>query len=212
MNDSGIDILPIYKYTKREWAKDFIQRGRIYVSTASSLNDPSLNAAIRDDELVVNAITDDSTTKVLLVNHEMLETEKQIPTIGDIEFTLELAKPVDFYVLCFSMECNGQTLAQFEDYDTCISIGDHERFVRAIYSEFERFVGRWRCLAGPVEYYQPRSIKLLPETVFFHKDQKYAYQQEYRIVFYPNDPYQKLESMFLEIGSLEHYCSIIEFD
>jgi len=212
MNDTDIDILPIYKYTKREWAEDFLQRGRIYVSTASSLNDPSLNAAIRDDELVVNAITNDSTTKVFLGNQETLETEKQIPTIGDIEFTLELAKPVDYYVMCFSMECNRHTLAQFEHYDTCVAIGDHVRFVRAVYSEFERFTGRWRCVARPVEYYQPRSINRLPETVFFHKDQTYAYQQEYRIVLYPNDAYKKLESMYIEIGSLEHYCEIIEFD
>ena len=84
MNNSGIDTLPIYKYTRREWAVDFVKRGRIYVSTASSLNDPSLNAAIRDDELVVNAITDDSTTKVFQVNQETFETEKQIPTIGEI--------------------------------------------------------------------------------------------------------------------------------
>ena len=146
------------------------------------------------------------------MNQETFETEKQIPTIGEIQFTLELAKPVDYYVMCFSMECNRQTLAQFEEYDTCIAIRDHERFARAVYSEFERYAGRWRCLARPVEYYQPRSIERLPASVFFHKDQTYAYQQEYWIVLYPNDPYKKLECMFIEIGSLEHYCHIIEVD
>lgn len=203
--DVSATKLPIYKFTQLAFAEDFI-RGHIRVAPASSYNDPSLELAVRDNELEVTAVTDKSTTKVYKVDQNTLEVEREIPTIVDITFALESV--VDYYVLCFTGIFTKRLYSDFKA-NACVVISDYERFVKRVFNEFEGYAGKWSGQADFVTYYDPRQLQTMPNSVFFQKEIRYGYQNEYRIVIRPPKNFTKFEPFFVEIGDISSYCEIL---
>jgi hypothetical protein len=82
-NIGGIKSNRLYKFGKEKHLNEMIDHGKIRISTASFYSDPSLNNAIRDDELSFTIKS--RTHKHIFKNKENV----QIPAVGAVEFKLE---------------------------------------------------------------------------------------------------------------------------
>jgi hypothetical protein len=204
----GINLKGDYlvKYGEQRYLRPMLEKGILRIAPASSYDDPSLNQARKDTELEASILLEPSETKVELVNEQTLESERPIEVIGNLTATMNCNS--DYYVFCLSMEYNARFFDDFEA-DSCLIIRQPIKFVEKLYRDFsQRFPG-WRGRATGVTYYDPLLIAQMPESVFFHKHCRYAYQKEYRIVLLPPKPIKKLEPFFLELGNLEEFCDLV---
>jgi len=204
----GINLSDDYlvKYSKQCFLRPMFEKGELRIAPASSYNDPSLNQAQKDSELERSILLDPSETKIELVDEHTLKSEKRIEAIGNITATIDCTS--DYYVYCLSLVYDARLFDDFEA-DSCVVIHEPIKFVERLYKDFaQRFPG-WRGRATGVAYYDPLLIAQMPESVFFHKHFRYAYQKEYRIVLLPPKPVKRLEPFFVGLGSLEEFCDFV---
>lgn len=84
----------IYKFGKYKYLKEMFEKGSIRICAASSYNDPSLNSAIRDDELNLNIQVKANSIEIIEKNGSYTKTK------GKIDF--HLRSPTNYYVYCFA--------------------------------------------------------------------------------------------------------------
>jgi hypothetical protein len=118
------------KYGRREHLAELVGRGAVRISLASTYADPSLNPAIRDDELKFSVHFPPGT--VLRMQMDSGEYD-DIPGIhGLLTHTRECG---DYYVFCASSEFDPRLFDTFDSrYDACVLIHDWEALVNAIKS------------------------------------------------------------------------------
>ncbi len=174
--------------------------GKIRISPASFYSDPSLNNAIRDDEL--------SFTIKSRANKHVFKNEEnvKIPAIGNVEFKLEAQ--TNYFVHCFS---SNYTLREFDDFeaDTCIVIKEPSLFIKKMMSCVKENKQKFRGFASGVKYIDPLNVSPSEVDIFFAKHFKYTYQNEYRAIWLPMVATKFLEPFFIEVGSMHKYAEII---
>ncbi|MGZ8929055.1 MAG: hypothetical protein ACXW03_11425 [Methylobacter sp.] len=108
----GVKANQLYKFGKADHLNEMFERGKVRISPASFYCDPSLNNAIRDDELsfAIKSRTDRHVFK----NKENVK----IPAVGNVEYKLEAQ--TNYFVHCFSSRVRSQ-LSQIT-VDTRLSI------------------------------------------------------------------------------------------
>jgi hypothetical protein len=190
----------LYKFGKYKYLKSMYEKGDIRITPASYYNDPSLNNAIRDDELTFELLmrADD----MIIKNIE----GSDIPVFGNVKFKLE--SNTNYYVHCFASK---YTYREFDDFDAdcCIVIDKprilFQRMMKAMKSKVPEFNG----FATPVRYLDPLNAKPYEVDIFFAKHFKYTYQNEVRAIWIPNEAKEKLEEIFINIGPMTDYARIV---
>ena len=174
--------------------------GRIRISPASYYDDPSLNQAIRDDEL---SITIEAHPSGVKITNQRGDT---IDPIGNVKFKIE--SKTNYYVHCFA---SNYTYREYDDFeaDACIVIKRPEivieKMIQALVEERPDFHG----YAESVRYIDPLQTQKDHVDPFISKHFRYAYQHEFRLIWIPNKEIKVLDSVFIEIGGMAEYADII---
>ena len=196
----GIKEKSIYKYGKLTYMKDMIEFGKIRISPASYYNDSSLNYAIHDDELnfEISRLSED----MKLWN----ETKNcEIKPIGSIKRKSSLN--TNYYVQCLSTAYSFREFSDFE-CDACVVIFDVQKFLTLVDYEVQKQIKDYLFVPQSVEYIDPLKPHKEPD-VFFSKHFKFTYQNEFRLIWIPENPLMELEPFFIEIGDMSEYAKLI---
>ena len=204
----SLPVLPfLVRYSKESYIKDALSNGVIRISPASAYADPSLNSAQYDEELRHFSVTPHEHLVMRLYGTVTPGgPEREIP-----HKPLELFRFMDvpnFYVLCCAAGFDYRMFNDFEA-DSALIIHGKDEFIRRIGdavakehpSEFSHDL---------VRYYDSYGItspgQLIPA---FSKHFRYAYQDEYRLVWKPSSGRQ-LEPFFINIGPMNDIAAMVE--
>lgn len=190
----------LYKFGSRKYLEPMFKKGEIRVAPASFYSDPSLNKAMRDDELSFSV---SSRPDNLVIKDNSGEV---ISTFGNVTFHLK--SKTNYYVHCFASK---YTFREYDDFEAnaCIVISHprvlFQKMMRAVSKKTSGFKG----FASPVKYLDPLSCNPMDVDILFCKHFKYSYQNEVRTIWVPPSPIQNLEPLYIEVGSMEKYAQII---
>jgi hypothetical protein len=192
----------LVKYGKRRFLDEVIAAGRIRIMPASEYNDPSLNAAVRDDELTAE-VNFDSTFLGVFEGREASVAQH----LHDARKIYRRRVDTNYYVYCMSTLTSNRLLIDFEA-DALIVIREPEVFLERLDSAVQRQVPEWRSRTGYVSYYDP--LQVTPEEVdpVMGKNFRYAYQHEFRILWLPPSTVTCLEPIHVELGPLDDIAEI----
>lgn len=189
----------LLKFAERKHNEQALQTGRLLVSSASAYDDEAHLRAVRDREL-------ERTTFALPNEVELtLEAGKHVEPLGAV--TVRTQSRSDYYLYCVSQSFARRLFHDFRK-DSCLLIHNVNEFVDRFINTVLQKYPEYAVLDRNVEYFDPfdchREI-----DVFFMKPFAYAYQQEFRIVWLPPNPIQRLEPFFIELGSLKDCAELI---
>ncbi len=190
----------LVKFSKSEYVREMIAKGRFRISPAVSYSDPSLNTALRDDELVAQVYAPKGTRLSLKID----EVYQQIPGIvGAIAFN---SRCENFYVFCASARFDPRLFDDFET-DACLLIRDIQQFGLRLIHGFGAEAHMKEVAAGSVHYLDPLHPDGAEHLVEMTKHFRYEYQSEWRIVWKADQLLSKdAVPVCVEIGSLADCC------
>lgn len=192
----------LIKYGKSKYLKEAFQSGSIRINPASSYNDPSLNSAIKDDEL--RMITYGLPSEVTITH---LETNTRIIPTSNVSYQSECS--TDYYVYCVSNILDFRLFSDFEA-DSCLIIKDPEGFTRLLYRVMQSILFSWKGFNAPVKYIDPFNTRGNKEIILFVKHFRYAYQFEHRFLWLPETKMGELKPIDLNLGSLEAVAEYVD--
>lgn len=195
----------IARLGQREHLKASMNLGRFRIAPAASYSDPSLNPAIRDDELSVTAIRSGDTALIHAIDPTTGKQGERIPTIGEITFSTALAE--NFYVLCMTAQYSPRLLDDF-DADAILVITNIDRFILRLEREVRKVRADLVLAANGVRYYDPYRVRPDMMDHFYAKNFRYAYQKEYRFIWHTPGLPIDCQSFFVDIGNMRDIASI----
>lgn len=165
----------LFKYGKREHLRRVYEEGRLRLSPASHYRDPSLNAAVADDELSFEKIRGKVRTRY---------TQK-----------------ADYYCFCSSWLHGERLISDFDATAVLVVTDPHEFFVRLASALNEV---TFEILFNRVTYVDPLLLDDHEiSDLRFVKHMRFAYQMEHRWVAMPANPMKRLDKVELVLGSLK---------
>jgi len=192
----------LVKFSKKEYLNQIKDFGKIRVNTASFYDDPSLNLAVRDDELSQTIILPQGTK----IRKRMPFWEyEEIKEIQNISMTNNY--PTNFYVYCMTKTYQHRLFDDF-NVDACLLFYDLKKFLDRFLNCLKTSYPNWLLKSGEVWYNDPFSPPISSD-IPFNKHFRFWYQSEFRIAIKPKKPVEKLEPIDLEIGSLVDCCELI---
>jgi hypothetical protein len=108
------------------------------------------------------------------------------------------------------MSCDWD-LSLFDDFgaDSCVIIKDPETFAARLKTAFASILPGWYFHHNPVEYFDPYERK---RNEYFDaamcKDFRFAYQREYRFLWFSQQGDDAVDFKFSEAGSLEDIAEL----
>ena len=192
----------LVKFSKKEYLEQMIDFGKIRVSDAGFYNDPSLNLAVRDNELSQTIILPHGTK----IRKKMSSGEyEEIKGIQSISLTNNY--PENFYVYCLTKTYQHRLFDDF-NADACLLIYDLKKFFDRFLNCLKKSYSDWQLKSGDVRYNDP-FFPPISSDIPFNKHFRFCYQSEFRIAINPKKPEEKLGPIYLEIGSLTDCCELI---
>ena len=197
----------LVKFGKTEHIRVAFDRGSFRISPASLYNDPSLNPAVRDDELSLDVYERSKLYAEVLDKHGgVLKPPGFVHGIRRKTFRSK----TNYYVFCLAME---QSLRLFPDFEakSALVIHSPRRFIRLLCTRVLDELGEgWSWRAGPISYIDPLRPPKEDLDILQSKHFRYTYQKEFRALWLPPKPLNKLEPFFIELGPLNKYADIVE--
>jgi len=191
----------LVRYSDPRFIREAHERGRIRFGVASAYSDPSLNYAIRDDELLLELAPEPGTYDASALD---LEGRGLAQHVG-VRFRHRA--PTDFLVLCLSRRLLPRLFSDFSA-DACLLIRDPGLFLRTLRESLDAASHPLDLLVGPVCYVDPVRPKNFRFDMRFSKHFRYSYQEEYRVVLQPRDPGSPIEPLFVELGPMTGYAEM----
>lgn len=190
----------LFKYSKKKYVQEMYSSGVFRMTPASFYNDPSLNAAVKDDELVFKGsarIKLKPTTKF----------GKSAASYGRVEYSVKAR--TNYYVCCFASNFTNREFVDFEA-DACLVIKDSRVFIDRLVKAGCGTLPDFEGFAQSVRYLDPLLCDPSQIDVNFAKHFRYAYQNEYRAIWAPREALTDLPIEFINIGSLDGIAEIVE--
>jgi hypothetical protein len=196
----------LVRYSKRRYLQDLVSHGRMRIAPAASYNDPSLNPAIRDDELTFGLSPNPSEIKLEAFDGKTGKYKGNIHPIGPLTIKLQ----TNYYVYCMSGFLSPQLFHDF-GADACLIITDLNTFAGRLLNGLNARLPypTWGGKIQKVSYLDPLHATYSQVGVLFSKHFSYAYQQEWRLVCYPASPTSELDPFYLELGRMADCCAVL---
>ena len=197
----------LLKFSKREYVQDMLNHGRFRISPAASYDTPAYNVAMADIEI-------ERSYRLSLIS-EYMNGQEFIEMKGTKVPVSQGYVPVGFplpnyYLFCTCGAPERRMPTDFEA-DSALLIHRPEEFVKRMKAALHQVYPTWQFIDQPVKYYD--SYKDLPtdRDQEFHKDFKFAYQSEHRIVLRPNGIQHNttLQPFFVELGNLTDLAEVL---
>ncbi|HEV7375240.1 MAG TPA: hypothetical protein VGN95_11025 [Pyrinomonadaceae bacterium] len=196
----------LIKYGEFKYLKPAYEKGAIRISPASRYSDPSLNRAIRDEELELSIYYHSSRAKNEILDEYADELNPPVPPTGNVAYTL--TAPTNYYVYCLAAEYNYRLFGDFEA-DCCLIINNPQIFIERLTRAVGEKLPNWRSFGTGVRYIDPLNTTKEELDIFFCKHFKYAYQKEYRMIWVPPTSEMALTHIDVELGSLKDCCELV---
>jgi len=196
----------LVKYGKECHVRKTLEKGVIRIAPASFYADPSLNAAIKDNELEISIHTHPSDVYIEHIDKKSGVPTARITPFGNVTYTLKA--PTNYYVYCLSSKYIYRAFDDFEA-DCALLIKEPREFLKRLFRAFSKKLNSWRNFATAVTYIDPMNTHPSDLDVFFCKHFRYAYQKEYRAIWLPPSPEKHLEPVMLELGNLQQICELV---
>jgi hypothetical protein len=195
----------IVKFSEREYVQEMLATGRFQISPAKKYRDPSLNAAIHDDELHEPIFLPAGTK--LKVKLKPDEDYTEIPGIaGAIRFNRQCD---NFFVFCAAGRFDPRLFDEF-NADACLLVRDLRKFGLALIHGAATALGATHAVHGSVHYSDPCHREDSKHLVEITKNFRYEYQKEWRIAWRGPAPLpENAEPVFVELGSLCESCEAL---
>ncbi len=190
------EIGQLFKFGKQRWLESMIEQGSIRFAPASSYRDPSLNAAIQDDELGFTYYPGKSGPPL-----------GKLPRPAGADW-VHVRHPSNYYVQCLSGRFAPRLFDDFEA-DSCLIIYDGKEFGRRVLPSLEAKFPGWFVTAFGMTYIDPDNPGDEPINLPAAKHMKYIYQQEQRILCHPRTPMQNLAAINIEVGPLTDIAELV---
>jgi|GEM_PF-6770555 len=232
-----IDNNNLFRYTKKEYAETFIEKGLIFFNSLEYYkNYQSDKETIKDEKegKIIFRPSDESGYKIHIgapgLDRITLESGKDIVS-GSVELSNTYEDIENFYIFCISQEFNKDLYEEFEA-DTCVKIKDKDEFIRRSANALKSL--KYKLSYYPIKYYSEKEDNLETNLPYYLlKRSKYEHQKEFRLCFYKEyDCKQKkynqeisfidqdsqkriiiqahLKNLGIEVGSLKDITEIIE--
>lgn len=189
------------KFGKFQYLEPLLNRGEMRLCPASFYREPSLAAAINDDELQFTQQLHGATVKI----QDPDGTWRTAETVGPLRLTHTATS--DYYLSCYAVLFENRLFDDFQA-DACLIIKDVDRFCNLLRDAVDRMRPKWTCIIGGVQYRDPYFPTRAPD-VYFTKHFRYAYQREFRMIWGPPEPVERLEPLHVEMGDLSSICELI---
>jgi len=89
-----------------------------------------------------------------------------------------------------------------------INIYDIDKFLTLVNKEVQKYIEDYHFAYQAVEYIDPLKPSKEPD-VFFSKHFKFTYQNEFRLIWVPENPSMDIEPFFIEIGNMDEYAKLV---
>jgi len=190
----------ILKFSQRAHVEAMLAKGRFRISPSASYDDPSLNRAIRDNELTAQVVFPAGTRLSVKLN-------------GEFEEIRNIAGPLchnrhceNFYVFCAAGSFDPRLFDDFQA-DACLLVRDLQQFGLSLLRGFADVAGMTKSVHGSIHYEDPLHPVEAVHLVEMTKEFRYEYQREWRMVWKSEEPLPKAAGpMFVEIGPLNDWC------
>lgn len=197
------------KFGKREHIKRTYEEGVLRAAPASGFNDPSLNNAQRDDELLHWAVTPNQQLMMSVIGLDEHGSEVELP-VEKGELFRGMTVP-DFYVWCCGFGYDARLFHEFQA-DAVIVIRDMDQFRSRFSAAMQSILPGWTMKDGPLTYYDPYNVRREELTPIFSKNLRYLYQNEYRFAWSSPLGEKTSKALFPVLGRLSDIAEYYEID
>jgi hypothetical protein len=163
----------LVKLGKHHHMLDLCERGRLFLRPASYYADASLNSAIRDDELALDAFGLQSEVLIEVFDHRTGQRKAATRPLGNLTYTSR--SRTNYYVYCMSQTLDFRLFGDF-GYNACVVIRDPDEFEERLRKAVAEHLPGWIGMGGPVRYVDPFNCKKDDIDVFFGKHHRYSYR------------------------------------
>lgn len=202
----------LVKAGKRVYMQELYEKGRLRVAAASSYGDPSLNLALKDDELKFDQLVPGDEVTLTPIDEETREPKgRPAGIVSDMTISVDLA--TNYYVYCMTHTLNHRLFDDF-DADSCVIIKNPAAFCSLVREAMQEKLPNWIEWDQGVHYIDPYLHSKEVEDLVFSKHFRYWYQQEYRFAWMPDVTrglrrYTDLDPIFVEVGSLASIAELV---
>lgn len=194
----------LVKYGSAAHMRRALYEGIFRLAPASYYSDPSLNAAVQDDELhIYNDYRADQVSAMHICSATGAETRLDLR--GQVHVVHSALS--DYSILCLG---SSLSVRMFEDFEAeaCLVIKDNAEFSRRLTCATAVPLSGCTAHIAGVGYVDPLRTKTRP-TVFFEKHFRYSYQEEVRFAWIPKIPVEKVEPVMVCLGSLADIAELV---
>lgn len=207
---------------QRLWARvgrqdrlnETLEKGNIRFGSASSFDNPSLNAAQKDLELEKSSNRPGQSLRI------ERSDGRAVSPIGDVTFTTRSAReignqlvPVDYWLSSWSIEFDPRLCHEF-GANAIIVVWDPDEFAERVERAVERKRPGWTFADIPIQYFDPYDLQPSPNRRLHPsatKDFAFGYQRELRLaMIQPDEPIPSGDAIVLEIGSLQDIAGLYD--
>ena len=199
----------LVKFGRSPYTTAAFERGLLRISSASSYADPSLNAAIRDDELSITLTPPPQEVRIQPLDQTTMKATGR--SISPQAFEQIVTLSTNYYVLCLSGLLAPRLFVDF-DADSCLLVHKPGEFIERVRAGFTNVAGvHYNSLFRHVRYIDPLNTHIADhlDGLVFAKHFRYEYQLESRLAWIPLTPERFLDPVDINIGSLGDLCELI---
>jgi hypothetical protein len=193
----------LIKFGNADWLEESWKTGRWRIVPATYYGADGLCAARKDSELELDIRIPEFSRHPEA--HDRLDDEFP-DSITQVK-AMRITANTDYYMACFSRTFIHRLFDDFKA-DSCLIVRDENIFKSKFDNALAEFRPRWARLSGNIEYVDPILPKKEP-NVYLAKHFRYSYQQEFRFTLTPHVPIEKLQTAYLELGSLRDCCEFV---
>lgn len=191
----------VFKFGKRKRIEAMLMLGEFRFAGASIYQDPSLNAAVRDDELDFTIFPS--------AGSKNLPPELAAPP-GMGWGRAKIKHPTDYYVLCLGRQWAPRL---FDDFaaEACLIVYDGKEFGRRLIPMLKGRLPNWTVGSVSCSYIDPDDPGSAPIVIPVAKHMKYAYQVEERVICHTprGESHASLPPFTVQLGSIEDIAEMI---
>jgi hypothetical protein len=195
------DIL--LKLGKRAHMEAMFEAGQLRIAPASGYRDPSLNDAVRDDELSFESIAPPGTKVIVSETRD----GPFVPVGGVQILRMKSTLPTDYFVYCMAHSARPRLFGDFEA-DACVVITNPKEFIDRVVAAVELKLPGYAHSRAKVRYADPHfDHGRLPIALTKHF--RFAYQREFRMIWVPPTPQKDLKPFLITVGTLKDIAALI---
>lgn len=191
----------LFRYDKRIHIEKIAREGIIRIRPASDFREMVHDRARNDEELSKKAFLPGAHTRITT------KDGRKIPVLGNVERTVSMP---DYYLFCMALDWHPVLFNDFGDADACIVVKDAELFARRMEMAASPHLPGLYFHHHAIQYFDPYEKGLKNEyfDAAMCKDFSFAYQREYRFIWFPQSGEVPDGFKLLELGSLGNMAEV----